>query len=100
MWNPIKTLRHRQKTKKMIRELMRQYKEEITFSEGDVVKSNVDHFKDIWCPPKDEFRIVDGVKYRVIRYRCTCSCHTTGAIHIASCCNGGFIESLEKVEDL
>lgn len=53
--------------------------------------------KSISYPPKDVIKIIDGVKYRVVRHRCVCSCHTTGAVHFVACCNDGFIESLEKV---
>jgi hypothetical protein len=49
--------------------------------------------------PDPERRVINGVEYIVDYYPCNCSCHSTGAIHIMACCNGGWIESFRKVTE-
>lgn len=37
----------------------------------------------------EEIRDIEGVKYKVFKSCCFCSCHSTGEIHISACCNDG-----------
>jgi len=47
----------------------------------------------------EEIREVGGNKYRVVKTRCTCRCHTnTGIVHMIACCNNGWVETLIPID--
>lgn len=47
----------------------------------------------------NEIRKIDGIKYKVDKYPCTCSCHRNpGMVHFVACCNNGYLEYLEKIK--
>jgi hypothetical protein len=49
--------------------------------------------------PKPERRTINGIEYIVDYHPCTCSCHSTGAIHFMACCNGGWVEYLRRADE-
>lgn len=50
----------------------------------------------------DKIRILGGVKYQVVKMRCTCPCHNfpKGQVkHVRACCNGGYRERLIRIKE-
>jgi hypothetical protein len=45
-------------------------------------------------------REIKGVKYQVIKVRCTCPCHKfPGTKHVRPCCQGGYKQHLVRIKE-
>jgi hypothetical protein len=49
----------------------------------------------------DGIRIINGVKYQIIKVKCMCPCHAfPGRVkHVRACCNGGYNEHLVRIKE-
>ena len=48
----------------------------------------------------DSIREINGVKYQVVKVRCTCPCHQfPGTKHVRPCCQGGYKQHLVRIKE-